>query len=574
MWSSRRKSAEFCGSRGLRFLQRRIPLLALAHSRAPQHLSARDCGSQRFHRASCVVSSFRAPKPGKRVFGPLRLPDVKPPCSTWPRLNCRGHFSFRAPGGIASGTGHSAASRSLHQDAGSRLIHGESGQPPLREHDPATGSSRSMKVFIAGLDTETNTFAPIPTGARAFAEGFIAHGDATRQPENYCSAQLYVWRRLAEQRGWTVAESLCAFAEPGGTVVRAVYESFREEILADLRRAMPVDLVLLALHGAMVAGGYDDCEGDLLARMRNVVGPNVPIGAELDLHCHITEAMVTHSTALLAYKEYPHVDIPDRAVELFQVIADAVEGKTRPVSATFDCRMISTYRTTDQPLRGFVDRMRALEGRDGILSVSLAHGFPWGDVPDVGTKVLVIADGDLGKAQRLARKLGEEFYAMRETVAPRFLSMDAAIDRALAIDGGPVVIADVSDNAGGGAPGDATFFLRRLVDRGIRSAASGYYWDPMAVRACFEADGIDLILTSLRTQVFHPEGMTKLGLDLASRKVVVVKSTQHFHAGFAPIAKAILYTTPPGALSCDFAAIPYQKMRRPYWPRVKNPFGA
>lgn len=485
-----------------------------------------------------------------------------------------------------------------------------------------------MRVFIAGLDTETNTFAPIPTGPRAFAEGFIAHGDATRRPENYCSAQLYVWRRLAEQRGWDVAESLCAYAEPGGTVVRAIYESFRDEIVADLRRAMPVDLVLLALHGAMVADGYDDCEGDLLARIRGVVGPAVPVGAELDLHCHITDAMLQHATAPVTYKEYPHVDIPERAADLFRVVADAAERKTRPVSASFDCRMISTYRTTEQPMRGFVDRMKALEGRDGIISVSLGHGFPWGDVPDVGAKVVVIADGDQGKAARLARALGEEFFAMREAVAPRFLDMDAAIDRALAIEGGPVVIADVSDNAGGGAPGDATFFLRRLLDRGVRNAASGFYWDPMAVRAVFEAgigarldlriggktgvasgapvdlrvtvkglaeevtqrfgeapvpmgasawveaEGIDLILNSLRTQVFHPEGMTKLGLDLAARKLVVVKSTQHFHAGFAPIAKAILYATPPGALTCDFAAIPYRKMTRPYWPRVPNPFAA
>ena len=484
-----------------------------------------------------------------------------------------------------------------------------------------------MRLFIAGLDTETNTFAPIPTGSRAFAEGFVAHGDATRRPENYCSAQLHVWRRLAERRQWQVAESLCAYAEPGGIVVRAVYESLRDEILADLQRAMPVDLVLLALHGAMVADGYDDCEGDLLAAVRGIVGPEVPVGAELDLHCHITEAMVRHATALVTYKEYPHVDIPERAEDLFRIVADAAERKTRPVSASFDCRMISTYRTTDQPLRGFVDRMKALEGRDGIISVSLGHGFPWGDVADVGAKLVVIADGDRGKAERLARALGEEFYAMRAAVAPRFLGMDEAIDRALAIDGGPVVVADVSDNAGGGAPGDATFFLRRLLDRGVRNAASGFYWDPMAVRAAFEAgigarldlriggktgvasgapvdlrvavkglaeevtqrfgaapvpmgasawveaEGIDLILTSLRTQVFHPEGMTKLGLELASRKLVLVKSTQHFHAGFAPIAKAILYATPPGALTSDFAAIPYTKMTRPYWPRVKDPLG-
>ena len=386
-------------------------------------------------------------------------------------------------------------------------------------------------------------------------------------------------------------------------------------------------MVILALHGAMAAEGYDDCEGDILERIRGIVGERVPIGAELDLHCHITDAMVRNATALVAYKEYPHVDIPARADDLFRIIAAAAEGKTRPVMAVFDCRMINTYRTTEQPLRGFVDRMLKLEGRDGIISVSLGHGFPWGDVADVGAKILVVADGDRGRAERLARTLGEEFFAMRDAIAPSFFTMDEALDRAIATQGGPVVIADVSDNAGGGAPGDATFFLRRLLERGIRDAASGYYWDPIAVRACMDAgrgarfdlriggksgvasgdpidlaitvmgmadsvtqrfgeapvnmgatawvsaEGIDLILTSLRTQVFHPEGMTKLGLDLASRKMVLVKSTQHFYAGFAPIANSILYAAPPGALRPDFEAIPYRKMIRPYWPRRANPFG-
>jgi microcystin degradation protein MlrC len=290
--------------------------------------------------------------------------------------------------------------------------------------------------------------------------------------------------------------------------------------------------------------------------------------------------------------------------------------------------MIGTYRTTEQPLRGFVDRMIALEGRDGIISVSLGHGFPWGDVADVGTKTLVVADGDRGKAERLAHDLAQEFFAMRNEVASRFLGVDEAIDRALVIADGPVVIADVSDNPGGGAPGDATFFLRRVLERGITNVASGYYCDPLAVRACaeaglgarfslriggktgvasgdpldldvtvrglagevtqrfgaapvqmgesawVEADGIHLVLTSLRTQVFHPEGMTKLGLDLGACKLVIVKSTQHFHAGFAPIAKAILYAAAPGALRSDFASIPYTKLKTPYWPRVADPFAS
>jgi microcystin degradation protein MlrC len=279
-------------------------------------------------------------------------------------------------------------------------------------------------------------------------------------------------------------------------------------------------------------------------------------------------------------------------------------------------------------MRGFVDRMYALEGRDGVLSVSLGHSFPWADVPDVGVKTLVVTDGDRAKGEALARSLGEEIFALREAARPTFLTMDEALDRALAIEGGPVVIADVSDNSGGGAPGDATFFIRRVRERGITDVASGYYWDPIAVRFCMEAglgarfdlriggkcgvasgdpidllvtvrgladnvtqsfagapnnmgaaawvsaDGLDLLLTTQRTQVFHPEGMSKVGLDPTTRKIVIVKSTQHFHAGFAPIAKAVLYAAPPGTLQPSFESLPYTKLSRPYWPRVEDPFAA
>jgi microcystin degradation protein MlrC len=484
----------------------------------------------------------------------------------------------------------------------------------------------SMRIFIAGLDTETNTFSPIPTSVRGFEDGFLARGDATRRPENYCSAQLHVWRRLAETMGYHVIEGLCSYAEPAGVITRPAYESLREEILEGLRQAMPVDIVLLALHGAMVADGYDDCEGDILTHVRRIAGPAAVIGAELDLHCHITDAMVTQATALVAYKEYPHVDIPERAAELFKLCADAAEGHTRPRMAAFDCRMIGTFRTTEQPLRAFVDKMKAMEGKDGILSVSLGHGFPYGDVKDEGVKTLVIADHDEAKARAVAKELGMEVFAMREAIAPKFLTIDEALDQALAHNGNPVVIADTADNAGGGAPGDSTFFLRRILERGITDVASGYYWDPIAVRFCMDAGvgatldlrvggkcgpmsgdpvdlkvtvrgmadmvtqrfgdapdpmgpsvwisakGIDLVLTTLRTQVFHPEGMTKLGIDLSRRKIVVVKSTQHFHAGYAPIASRVLYAAAPGTLSKDFAKIPYRHLTRPLWPKVANPF--
>ncbi|HEY0420484.1 MAG TPA: MlrC C-terminal domain-containing protein, partial [Acetobacteraceae bacterium] len=293
-------------------------------------------------------------------------------------------------------------------------------------------------------------------------------------------------------------------------------------------------------------------------------------------------------------------------------------------------RMISMWRTPVEPMRGFVARMQALEGRDGILSVSFGHGFPWGDVAEVGAKTVVIADRDMDKAQALARSLGEELWAMREQTDPKHDSIDGAIDAVL--DGalaaeGPVVLADVADNAGGGAPSDSTPILKRLLERGVRDVASGCYWDPVAVQFCIEAgvgssfdlrvggkcgtasgepvdlratvravslahdqtglsggrsafgpsawisaEGIDLILVSLRSQVFNPDAFTGLGCSLHDKRLVVVKSTQHFYAGFAPIARQVRYVAAPGAIGPDWAAIPYTKRTRPYWPRVADPF--
>lgn len=149
-----------------------------------------------------------------------------------------------------------------------------------------------MKIFIAGLDTETNTFSPMQTGFQAFTENLIAYGDATSKPLNCCSSQLSVWRDAAERKGWSVVESLCAVAEPGGRTTRAVYEHFRKTILDDLQAAMPVDAVMLALHGACVADGYDDVEGDLISHIRGLVGAHVPIAVELDLHCQDRKSVV------------------------------------------------------------------------------------------------------------------------------------------------------------------------------------------------------------------------------------------------------------------------------------------
>jgi microcystin degradation protein MlrC len=470
-----------------------------------------------------------------------------------------------------------------------------------------------VRIFTATLVTETNTFSPLPTGAKAF--------DRSRLQSDVAS--MTAWREAGERDGHTVTESIVAIAQPAGPTVRAVYESLRDELLADLQRAMPVDVILLYLHGAMVADGYPDCEGDVLQRARALAGGDAVIGAELDLHSHLTQTMLANADAIIAYKEYPHTDIIDRARDLYRICLDAAHHKTHPVMATYDCNIVGMFPTTAQPLRGLVDGMSARE-RDGILSLSLIHGFPWGDVPDAGVKMLAIADGDAALAERTAQEFGQRFWAIRREALLHATPLDEALDAALATPGGPVVLADVADNAGGGAPGDSTHVLRALLERGIENVATGTYYDPIAVDTCFEwgvgatfdlrfggklgtasgqpvdarievmrlldaheqdymddsrpvplgrsawirTHGIDVVLVSARTQVFAPNAFTGLGISLDDKKLIVVKSSHHFWGKFAPMAKRVIHVSAPGALAVDFAAIGYQKRDLSYWPRV------
>ena len=280
------------------------------------------------------------------------------------------------------------------------------------------------RVYIGALGTKTNQFVPFPTGLRGYQEHGIWRGDATKAKPTDSTAPVHVWRREAETRGWTVIEGLSTFAAPSGTTVRSVYEGFRDEILAGVKAAMPLDAVLINVHGAMVADGYGDCEGDLLSRIRAIVGSKVAIGAEFDLHCHLSKLMLDSADVLVGYKEYPHTDTMERAEELFAIIADTVEGKVKPVMARYDCRMIAQYRTSVPPINEFVVRMKSLEGKDGILSVSLSHGFSFADVEDVGTRTLVVADGDTAKAEKLAKQLGEGAVGQ-----PRALRHEVPLDR-------------------------------------------------------------------------------------------------------------------------------------------------
>ena len=477
-----------------------------------------------------------------------------------------------------------------------------------------------MRIFTASLATESNSFSPIPTSRRSFEDTFYAPPGTHPDRPTHCSAPLFVARRRARQEGFELVEGSCFWAEPAGLTRQADYEDMRDEILAQLEAALPVDGVLLGLHGAMAATECDDCEGDIIERVRALVGPKAVIGVEHDPHCHLTEKRVRNADVIILYKEYPHTDFVERAEELVTLVLKTIRGEIRPAMSLFDCRMYTSFPTSREPARSFVDKMQSLEGRDGVLSVSLCHGYSQGDVPDRGTRVLVVTDDAKPTGDALARALGEEVREKRTQWRPPYLSLDAAIDAAYAAPRGPVVVADPTDNAGGGAASDNTNIIRRLIERGCVDACVGPVWDPVAVSFCHAAGvgttmplrfggkaaagsglpidaevtviglcrngeqsfgtakksfgdgagirvgGIEVSLIGARTQALGTEIFSLVGIELATKRYVGVKSTNHFHAAFSPIAAEVLYCDGRGPSPLDPRAYPFRKIKRPLWP--------
>ena len=437
-----------------------------------------------------------------------------------------------------------------------------------------------------------------------------------------------LFRRMASDAGHELIEGLFTVAQPSGPTIQLVYERIRNDILADLRQQGPFDVVLLYLHGAMVATDCDDCEADLVAHIRTVVGTQAVIGVELDPHCHLSQTLLDGSDFVVLQKEYPHVDFEARASELFRLCTRRAGGEIHPISCLFDCRMIGFYPTTEEPMLGFLDRLRCAEKRPGVLSVSFAHGFPWGDTFDTGSKVLVITDDNAALAAEIAEMLGRDIYALRHAMVPRYPGVDEALDLAEKTPG-RVVMADTADNAGGGAPSDNVTLLAAILRRGIKKVALGAIWDPVSVDACREAgvgtkfglrlggkcgvasgdpidvdvivravrnrhdqaalgdsrvsmgpsvwleiDGVDVVVNSIRDQVFAPDAFTGLGIDLSAKRLIAVKSSYHFQQHFAAIADRIIQVATPGAIQMNFAELRYKKIRsQDYFPRVADPLG-
>ena len=481
-------------------------------------------------------------------------------------------------------------------------------------------------LFFSSLMTETSSFSNLPTTLADYQSG-LARGDACFHDGDGAEAPgAAPILAFARSRNLRPVGGLVAQSTVGAPTQHRDYLALRDEILDGVRRARPA-VVALGLHGAMMSTACDDCEGDLLGEIRKIVGAATPIVAVLDPHAHLTQARVDNASLLIFMKEYPHTDGVERLLVALALAGRMLDDGLRPRSSVVDCRLLGFFPTQRQPMRGFVDRLFEAERRQGVLSASFVHGFPWGDMAETGAKVLVYTDGDEALATSTARELHEAIWAIKDDTAPPTISVEEAVALARTRRARPLVLADVADNPGGGAPSDSTFILRGLIDAGVSDVALGLLHDPQAVRICHQvgaggrlllrvggklgpasgqpidldvevvdvrmdaimtfsgtwrfelgdtawihAAGVDVVLCSTRVQMYDPSGFSHIGLDPASRSTLVVKSSNHFQAAFEPLASEIRWVSTPGAIDFDFKRLAYKKLARPIYPRVADPF--
>ncbi len=473
------------------------------------------------------------------------------------------------------------------------------------------------RVYVGGLMHEANAFSPIATPPEAFAA-------APHRASDLKASDWFGYGDLIEAvraAGDLALPGVHHMATPSAPCAAETYDTHCRALLGDLAGMAPVDAVLLFLHGAQTAAGEADCAGDLTARVRRLVGPSCPVGVLLDLHANVTDRLLTEADLVAACKEYPHTDFARVARDLWATLG---QWQDRPLHHAW--RRVPAFpasTTTHGPMKGFVDRIRHAERHPHVASVSALHGFPHADVSHASAGLLVYAE-TRDKADDMAAQLSEAFLGaiIASAQTSPGLALAETTEAMRAPRSGPLLIAERSDNPGAGGAGDATHLLHTLRSEQVGRAALALLHDPEAVqravaagagntvslllggkantlsgspfpmtaRVCcirtdavqpvfegtasqplgtsvlLEEDGLCVIANTIRQQPFSPDVFSAHGLDVRDLDVVVVKSTNHFYNGFAPLVDRILYCDAPGAATEDLSALPYRSLTRPVWP--------
>ncbi|NYT62532.1 M81 family metallopeptidase [Alcaligenaceae bacterium] len=483
-----------------------------------------------------------------------------------------------------------------------------------------------MRIAIGGFQHETNTFAPSKATWDDFVRGSGYPGLSTGDEifERFVNSNIPVVGFMAEARkhGHTLVPTTWCAASPSAHVTEDAFERIAGLIISGLKQALPVDAVYLDLHGAAVTEHLDDGEGELLRRVREVVGNDIPVVASLDLHANITAKMVENADALAVYRTYPHVDMAETGARAFSLLQRQFDGAARPKVAVRRIPFLIPicWQTTDlQPAKGLYASIAALETANQV-SISLATGFPAADFPECSPVVVAYA-ATQAQADQAADSLSQAVIAAEADFAGKVYDADEAVLHAMDIAAGaskPVVIADTQDNPGAGGNSDTTGILRALIRNRAKRAAIGLIVDKAAalaahaagegatvrlklgghsgipgdspleadfiverlsdgncvakgpfmrnfklrlgVSACLRIDDIRIVVACAKVQMADQVMFRFVGIEPTEQAILVLKSSAHFRADFTPIAQEILVCASPGPMISDTAQLPWTRL--------------
>jgi microcystin degradation protein MlrC len=489
------------------------------------------------------------------------------------------------------------------------------------------GMRTPYRIAAGGILHETNTFAPALTGLESFEQMGIDRGKAVLRHAGARSALGGILEGL-ESAGMEVVPLLYASAMPSGTVGAQAYHSLLSGLLGTLENALPVDGVVLALHGAMVAESQADCEGEILRMVRSLV--SCPVVATLDMHGNASPEMVWNADVLVAFNSNPHLDARERGLEAVELLAGILSGGIRPVSALVrPPLLLSALATwTERKPLSAVHAAAARYNQDPrVMNVSVMGGFAYADTPYSGASLIVTTDGDRQLAQGIASELAGIAWEHREAALDRGLPPEQAVREALASSLRPVILADAGDNVGGGTPGDGTVLLQALLAAGSQEAVvtiadaeaaaqahaagegtvletlvggktDGLHGAPVRVRGLVEkltdgqfeitgrdhfanlygervnmgpcavlrCGGVRILITTRKTPPGDLNQLRSVGIEPAQQNILVVKSAVAFRGAYEPVAGRIIEVDTQGLCSSDLSRFEYRRIPRPVYP--------
>lgn len=484
-----------------------------------------------------------------------------------------------------------------------------------------------MRCGILALLHESNTFVQAKTTWAEFASDILARGEEVRERFEGTSHEISAFFAGLEKGSITSVPIMAARALPYGVIAADTFDRLIETMLDELRRAMPLDGILVAPHGATVSENAGDADGHWLSLVRDYLGPQVPMIGTIDPHANLSPKMVDACDALLAYRTNPHLDQRQRGEEAAQLMTRTLRGEIRPtMAATFPplAIRIDCQATNESPCREWfcaADRVRATPG---VLSASIVLGFPYADVPEMGTATIVVTDNDLSRAEKDAQQLAGIIWSERAKLRGLSSSVDEAIETAFAAEP-PVCLLDMGDNVGGGSPGDCTWIAHALIENrapcslvvladpaavaaakaagvgnrvmlsvgGKHSPSSGPpIRDEFVVLGLFDGrfseaepthggfamfdqgptavlrsdSKLTIIVTSKRMVPFSLNQLTSCGIDPASYHFLIAKGVNAPIAAYSKVCRTFIRVDTPGVTAADMTKLTYEHRRRPMYP--------